>query len=304
MTNQDIDRMFDTVAKMFDSSGKALNEDVLRLQEWLETQPHLPKMLDEHALRNFMILNKCSIEIAKQKIDNYYSFRAKLPEVSYEMNPKLPYLQEYNKMAYLVDHPQLTDDMYKLTFFKVKGETVSSDYEPINFVRKLTTMIELKLRHDVMFGDIFVFDCKGFTFNVALRITPMLVYKTFVLLYDGVVSSRVKAIHLINVEPPIAKVVQMLKATIKPKIFQRIYIHSEDDVLKKVIPLNLLPTDFGGDGLSLQELEDALEAKFVENQELFDRLDEIKVDEALRPEKLKDDYTLGFHGSFKKIDID
>ena len=49
---------------------------------------------------------------------------------------------------------------------------------------------------------------------------------------------------------------------------------------------------------------DALEAKFVENQELFDRLDEIKVDEALRPEKLKDDYTLGFHGSFKKIDID
>ena len=85
---------------------------------------------------------------------------------------------------YLVDHPQLTDDMYKLTFFKVKGETVSSDYEPINFVCKLTTMIELKLRHDVMFGDIFVFDCKGFTFNVALRITPMLVYKTFVLLYD------------------------------------------------------------------------------------------------------------------------
>ena len=49
---------------------------------------------------------------------------------------------------------------------------------------------------------------------------------------------------------------------------------------------------------------DALEVKFAENQDLFDRLDEIKVDETLRPEKLKGDYNLGFYGSFKNIDFD
>ena len=38
-------RMFDEVAKKFNSSGKALKEDVNRLQQWLETQTHLPKIL-------------------------------------------------------------------------------------------------------------------------------------------------------------------------------------------------------------------------------------------------------------------
>ena len=47
------ERMFDEAAKQFNSSGKALKEDVNRLQEWLETQPHLPKMLG-------MLLNQFS----------------------------------------------------------------------------------------------------------------------------------------------------------------------------------------------------------------------------------------------------
>ncbi|KAJ3647070.1 hypothetical protein Zmor_024617 [Zophobas morio] len=297
-------RMFDEVAKKFNSSGKALKEDVNRLQQWLETQTHLPKILDEHALCNFMILNKCSIEIAKKKIDNYYSVRAKVPEVVYKMNPKLHHHKEFNSMIYLVDHPQLTDDMYKLTFFKVKGETVSPDYDPVNFTRKLVSMAELKLRYDVMYGDILVLDCKGFTLNVAMRITPLMFYKLFVVLYDGVMSSRVKAVHVLNMAPPLTKILQIIKTILKPKIFERICIHSNEDALKKVIPLNLLPTDYGGKGLSLQELEDALEAKYAQNQELFDRLDEIKVNEELRPEKLEDDDTLGFYGSFKKIDVD
>jgi hypothetical protein len=44
--------------------------------------------------------------------------------------------------------------------------------------------------------------------------------------------------------------------------------------------------------------------KFMEKQELFDRLDKIRVDERIRPEKLRDDEILGFHGNFKKLDID
>ena len=45
MTREQLDRLFDQAAKHFNSSGKALNEDVRRLEEWLEMQTHLPKML-------------------------------------------------------------------------------------------------------------------------------------------------------------------------------------------------------------------------------------------------------------------
>ena len=53
---------------------------------------------DAQALKNFLLLNKCSFEITKQKIDNYYSARSKVPEIAFEMNPKRPYFKEFKDM--------------------------------------------------------------------------------------------------------------------------------------------------------------------------------------------------------------
>ena len=132
-------------------------------------------------------------------------------------------------------------------------------------------------------------------------------------------------------------IVRALKSVIKPKVFERVsandqklsdadcdflklHFHPDLDSLKKVIRPDLLPVDFGGEGLSLQELEgnsgensyekfyfnvvDALEEKYRKNQDLFDRIDEIKVDESLRPCKLEDNELLGYYGNFKKLEVD
>ncbi|XP_063903560.1 alpha-tocopherol transfer protein-like [Zophobas morio] len=303
MTSQDQQRIFDKAARQFNSNIKALDEDVLRLEKWLKTQPHLPNLLDQNCLRNFLILNKCSIEIAKQKVDNYYSIRPKIPEIAYTMNPKLPFHKEFNSVVYLVNHPQLTDDLYKLTFFKIKGESLPDSYEPIDFVKKFSSIQEMRLRDDVMCGDVVVADFRGLPLNIALKITPMLVYKS-VILYERTVSARLKAVHAVNLVPPLMNIIRALKSVIKPKLFERLHVHSELDDLKKFIRPDLLPVDFGGEGLSLQELEDALEEKYRKNQDLFDRLDKIKIDETLRPTKLENSDVLGYYGSFKKIEID
>ncbi|KAJ3647076.1 hypothetical protein Zmor_024622 [Zophobas morio] len=122
-------------------------------------------------------------------------------------------------------------------------------------------MQELRLRCDVMHGDILVFDCKGHTLNIALKATPVFIYKTMVLLYQQIFSMRVKAVHVINMPPFVKTVINLIKGVLKPKLAARIYIHSDEEVLKKLIPLNLLPVDFGGEGLSLQELEGKLTGK-------------------------------------------
>jgi hypothetical protein len=44
--------------------------------------------------------------------------------------------------------------------------------------------------------------------------------------------------------------------------------------------------------------------KLAQYQDRFDQLDKLKVDENLRPEKLDNDQVLGFHGNFKKLNVD
>ena len=45
MRDNKVDGLFDKAAKQFNSTGKALDEDTIRLKKWLQTQPQLPKML-------------------------------------------------------------------------------------------------------------------------------------------------------------------------------------------------------------------------------------------------------------------
>lgn len=44
--------------------------------------------------------------------------------------------------------------------------------------------------------------------------------------------------------------------------------------------------------------------KLREFQERFNKLDVLKPNEALRPEKLNNDDILGFHGCFKDLNVD
>lgn len=44
--------------------------------------------------------------------------------------------------------------------------------------------------------------------------------------------------------------------------------------------------------------------KLCEFQERFNKLDVLKVNEALRPEKLNNDNVLGFYGNFKSLNVD
>lgn len=152
-----------------------------------------------------------------------------------------------------------------------------------------------------------------------------------------VYSMRVKQIYIVNGPSYVAQLLALLKAVVNPKIFNRVSRYSccystitrnfnqievcrDESVLKNLMPRDDLPKDYGGDGPSLEELNgkrkhpwglvvwkllpEMVRQKLAQYQDRFDQLDKLKVDENLRPEKLDNDELLGFHGNFKKLNVD
>lgn len=74
---------------------KELADDVLRLREWILSQPHLKARTNDQFLLAFLRGTKFSMERAKQKIDRYYTLKAAIPEVFNERR--------------LVDDPQVME---------------------------------------------------------------------------------------------------------------------------------------------------------------------------------------------------
>lgn len=93
--------------------------------------------------------------------------------------------------------------------------------------------------------------------------------------------------------------------------------------MENYLPKEILPKDYGGNELSMQELNgsiqlqavfrfngfifnnvDAWMEKLVEYYPRFEELSKMRVNETLRPTPLVNDEVLGYYGNFKKLEVD
>ncbi|XP_044272457.1 uncharacterized protein LOC123016249 [Tribolium madens] len=285
-------------------SVQALKNDVFVLKEWMKTQPHLPEIMAEKMIENFLILNKGSIELTKEKIDMYYTVRSHLPEVFDESNPKLPEMRQIVDAVHVVALPKLTKEMFRVSFSKIRNTELMEKIDFNKVIAHLVNCQEIRLSEDVAFGDIFIVDAADASFNLMLKFTPSILYKTLILIYERLFSMRLKAVYVFNAPPFVEKIVTIVKGFIKPKMFDRIHIYPDSSFLLKCFDKEQIPSDYGGEEKSLCELQELGKLKRVEYQERFDKLDNLRVNEKLRPEKLINDENLGFYGNFKKLEID
>ncbi|XP_075167488.1 alpha-tocopherol transfer protein-like [Haematobia irritans] len=58
-----------------------LSDDLFALRQWLKHQPHLRARDDDQFLVQFLRGCKYSLEIAKEKLDLYFSLKSKYPEM-------------------------------------------------------------------------------------------------------------------------------------------------------------------------------------------------------------------------------
>nr|XP_023025310.1 uncharacterized protein LOC111513342 [Leptinotarsa decemlineata] len=131
----------------------------------------------------------------------------------------------------------------------------------------------------------------------------MLYLLTFLCLQKAF-NSNIKQLHLLNYPSIAEPVVTLAKKLLNPKIAQRFYFHKETDTILNYVSKDVLPRDYGGDGLSLREYSEIWKRKFQDYKGRFDILEKLRVDESLRPTPLVNDDVLGYYGNFKKVNVD
>ncbi|KAJ3652209.1 hypothetical protein Zmor_018194 [Zophobas morio] len=292
-----------SVAKLYQRTEQSLNEDVLTLKSWMKSQPHLPEILDDYSLQNFLLLNKCSVERAKESIDMYYTLRSRIPDIYHNVNPTCPNMKEVMEMVCYVPLPKLTKQMYRVFFFKMISSSMVDRMEPHDVIDLAVNMQEIRLKEDVMFGDIIVYDMTGLTFGYLSKLTPSFLTKIMTI-YTKIYSIPLKGVYVINSSSYVSTLLTILKSILKPKIFERIHVCEDTSILKEHFPAELLPKDYGGEEKSTEELHELWKRKLNQYQDRFDQLDKLRVNENLRPQKLENDDFLGIHGNFKTLSVD
>lgn len=76
---------------------------------------------------------------------------------------------------------------------------------------------------------------------------------------------KLKEVHVINVSPLIDTIINWVKPFLKEKIRNRIHVHAELESLYKFVPKDILPTEYGGNAGSIQDLHSKFRLYIREN---------------------------------------
>lgn len=278
-------------------------EDVKSLKEWIEKQPHLPKITELEIIL-FLHCTFYSLEGAKTVIDTYYSCRTHCPEFFDNRDPNGSLVQEQDVVLFY-HLPEATLKNHKVMYVCLK------DKDPANFrfteTLKLFTMyIDLwLLQEGTAPGHQIILDLDKMTLGHLSKLSIVAI-KKFMYYLQEALPFRLTGVHVINVVPFIDKLMILVKPFMKKELLQVLIFHTDGlDSLYEYVPKKCLPKHLGGEAASWPEMNDLMKKELQNNSEYFQEELKNRVDETKRPGKAKNAGDLfGTEGSFKKLDID
>ncbi|XP_031343411.1 retinol-binding protein pinta-like [Photinus pyralis] len=288
---------------------KIIGNDLQMIRDWLRKQPHLKVREDDASLLIFLRSSKYSIQRAKEKLDNYYSMVTLLPEFFANRDPFAPDIQELLRVGTMVPLPNTIGDCGpRIILFAFDYDADLVPYTTL--IKACLMLLDILMVEDlntVVSGVYLLSDPAKCALNYILQFTPSYISKHVYCMETGY-PLRLKGIQVENCPAAMEAAVRFLRNYLNGKISKRLHVYSADsnpNGLKKEIPLELMPIEYGGKNGSMKELGVIWKKKMESYSEWFRDGTKYKTNESLRTGMPKTtDNELGIDGSFRKLVID
>ncbi|KAF9810680.1 hypothetical protein SFRURICE_021133 [Spodoptera frugiperda] len=281
-------------------------EDIKKLRDWLNTQPHLPGeyMTD---LDLILIYHCCerSAEVSKQVLDLHYTLRTLFTNF-------------FKDRA--VDN-KTEDNLHKVLLQPLPTRSVNGDavfycrlldYEPRNFefaksLRSVLMILDLwQFEEGTWPGFVLIFDLDGLKLGHLTKLDVQTIQQFLYYLQEAMLV-KVKGLHFLNAPSFMDRLMMMIKPFMKKELLDVLIIHQIGaKTLDKYVPMTGLPKEAGGEFKTFDECRDEMLARLRANKDFFIQENKKRVVESKRPGKPKtiSDIFGSVEGSFKKLDID
>lgn len=273
------------------------------IRDWLDKQPHLPK-LDDAILLLFFHSNYYRLEPSKITIENYYTFKTHVPEFFSNRDPFLKEIRSQYNVVRIIPAKKFTKEGYQIIYGDIAHPDPSSYvfFDATKYFLMATELTNLQV--GPVNGIVIVTDVQNVTLGHVGRMNIMGL-KKFMYFIQEAAPIRLKQIYVLNWNSAVETLLSILKPFMKKELYQMINLTTIEK-LEKLIPVDALPNEIGGKSGNIKDLVNEQTKLLDDNREYF-LMDEAKnkSNESLRIGKPKSASDLfGVDGSFKKLEID
>ncbi|KAK9732179.1 CRAL/TRIO domain [Popillia japonica] len=271
-TLSDADEKFaiNVLNETYETRAKSLEE----IKKWLMENPNISGKLDDLNILAFLRGCKFCLDKTKEKIQNYYEMRSKVPEWFANRDPLLPQIDELARLGVFVPLRQFQDNKHVVIIRTAVHDPRKHKQDDVFKVGKMILdLLGCENERLQIYGIIAIFDMQGISVAHARQLPPSKIKKAVHAWQNY--HCRPKQLEFINAPVYINVLLNVFKGFMSKKLKGRVRVHfSGLNTLQDVINKNILPIEYGGTDGTIDDHINLWHKRLVQSREWF-RQDEM-----------------------------
>ncbi|XP_026488961.2 clavesin-1-like [Vanessa tameamea] len=280
--------------------------DIAVLRRWLKTQPHLPEkyITDLDLILTYFCCYRSS-EVSKQVLDLHFTLRTLFTNLFHNRVVDEKLLKTLNVVLVMPLQVRSYNNHYIVYHRLINYDTKNFVFSDI--IRAVLMLMDLRQYEDGTWpGFIILIDLNGVSLSHITKLDLQTVQQLLYYLQEAMLV-KLKGLHFMNAPSYVDKLLMVIRPFLKKELMNQLCIHQVGSkTIEKVMPIEALPKDAGGQYKTFEEAKKNTIEKVLANKDFFINENKKRVIESLRPGKPKTitDIFGGIEGSFKRLEID